>query len=360
MMKYLSFALLAVVCIASWGGKADSGSRYDVGDIIDIPLSKHEIELEPRKGRVQQILKGHFIDLSVEHTVIYGGIVDEDEIVHENWHPNVKFMQFENGPIMDDIYDLRREAITTCQHPKSGLTYLVDIRHGGGTIDGDAGYVYFIGVNAETHELEVAYSEYAEHGPYNDKICGWVAKKEKLSIFSDAMKALRIEDDKIWPNGTDEDSIYVSISQMKAGNTMQLPWRSIPVKVVQGLLKKLDDVATDIIINGKVHPALVEIDNEYIDDWHIIQITGTEICGGKRSQGVVLVKHAPWKSWRAIYNIESGCSKVINYPLLQEDENESITSENSMLQVNMYYEFTHWGESRYVAIDLHTNVITAK
>lgn len=44
MIKYASFALLAVFCITAWV-KADSGSRYDVGDTIDIPPSKHEIEM---------------------------------------------------------------------------------------------------------------------------------------------------------------------------------------------------------------------------------------------------------------------------------------------------------------------------
>ena len=375
------FVLLTAVSTTTYAGEPPT-----VGDYIDIPPSEYDIEQAkggrqclddaceeyvdisdsvpiPRTGRISQILRGHFIDLSVEHTVIYGVIYDEvqtDKYEQIQVPSDERFMQFENGPVSTN-YDIADDEITTCQHSKTKITYLVDRRHSGGTVDGDYGHVYFIGVNVKTHEMEVVYSEYAEHGPYDNKICSWSAKQEKLSVFSDSMAALRIEEDKIWPDGIDEKSIYYPIGEMESGDTMQLPSRSIPAKTTQVWLEKLFNLSADIVfINGEIHPALAEIDYEHTDDWHIIQITGTEICGGEYGQGVVLVKHASQKDWRAIYNVQAGCTKKINYPLYWRQEDEVITVEDDKLSVTMYYEFTHWGEMRDVVIDLHKNVITAR
>ena len=346
--------LLAVICAT-----ANAGEPLPIaGDYIEIPATEYSGQ---QMGRITQVLHGHFIDLSSKQTVIYGKIVDEDEPAYSQ---NSKFMKFQNGPI-NDYFNLIDEAIATCQHPKTGLTYIVARIHGGGTIDGEYGYVYFSGVNPKTHKIEVAYSEYAEHGPYDSKICGWPAKVERLSIFSDAMMALRIEDKdyktKVVEAGDDEfdeyEIVYESIGELESGETMQLPWRSIPAKIAQTWLEKLFNLSADIVlINGEMLPTLVNIDYKHIDDWRIIQVTGTEICSGEYGQGVVLVKHESEKDWRAIYNVEAGCSKLLNYPLYWGEHG----IEDDMLPVTMYYEFTHWGDSRDVVIDLRTNVVVAK
>ena len=314
--------------------------------------------------RVRQVLRGYFVDPSIEQEVVYGVVinppyddanpVDADDPEEVMWQDRgrEKFMQFQDGP-KKHYSDVFTGSITTCQHSKTGLTYLVDIIHRGGNGDGDDGYVNFIGVNPETHVMEVVYREYAKHGPYDSKICGWPAKQEKLSIFSDAMSALRID--------IDSESVYAPIGGLKEGETMLLPFRVIPAKTAQAWLEKLYILSADIIfINDRMHPALAKIDYEYIDDWYIIQITGTKNCS-ELADGVVLVKHVSQKDWRAIYNVEAGCSKVLNYPLSWlEDGSEAFQIKNDMLQVAMYHDFSGWGYSRDVVINLRTNMITSE
>ena len=286
------------------------------------PPEEHDIAASnPEMYRVKQVLQGYFIDPSVEQEVVYGEILAK--AIPDG---NSKFMQFQDGPIME-YYNISDGMVTTCQHPMTGLTYLVDVTHSGGNIDGDAGYVSFIGVNPETHEMETVYSEYAEHGPYDSKICGWPAKQDLLSIFFEAMMALRIQVD---------ESVYLPIGKMKDGETMQLPWRGIPAQVAQTWLEKLNKLSEEI----------VKIERAHSDNWRIIQITGTTLCS-KQAQGVVLAKHESQENWRAIYNVQAGCSKSLNYPLPWfRDAVEIISVESNMLPTDMPYEFSGWGYSR--------------
>ena len=334
--KICTLIVLLAACV-----HAVASSPPAVGELVDIEVNEGSMDLvEAETGRITQVLHGYFTDPEIKQTVVYGSVV-ESEIE--------KFMQFEDGPAQV-YFDVTSEEVRTCQHPDNGLTYLIDVLHGGGNIDGEYGYVSFFRVNAQTYEIETEYSEYAEHGPYDSKICGWLAKQEKLSIFSDAMSELRID--------IDSYLAYRPISDLEEGETMLLPFRVIPAKTAQAWLEKLHTLSADIIINERMHSALVEIDDEQIGDWHIIQITGTEICS-ELAKGVVLVKHASQKDWRTIYNVEAGCSKSLNYPLaLRQAGSEVIAVENDMLPVTMYYEFGGWGNSRDVIIDLRTNMIT--
>ena len=333
---YMLIALLATCA------NAIASSSPVVGELVDIKVNNRFMGLvEEKTGRIIQVLHGYFTDPEIKQTVVYGSIVERE---YE------KFIQLEGGPARV-YFDVTSEEVHTCQHPNNGLTYLVDVLHGGGNIDGEDGYVYFFKVNAQTHEIEKEYSEYAEHGPYDSEICGWPGKQEKLFMLYNVMSEFRID--------IDSESVYAPIGDLEEGETMQLPFRVIPAGTVQEWLEYFSTLSVDIIINERMHPALVEIDRDQIDDWHIIQITGTQICGG--GEGVVLVKHASQKDWRTIYNVEAGCSKTLNYPLIwQKDGNGAMAIENDMLPVVMYHDFSHWGYFRDVVIDLRTNIITAK
>jgi len=356
-MKTIALSvLLAVVCVAADAGEALPGEAPPmVGDHIKIPPETEYSELK-LLGRVMQIIHGHFISPSVKHTVLHGVVIDPEE-AEDSRRASTTFYKFEDGPIAT-FNDVRHDEIGICQHPKTKLAYLVDYRHSGGNIDGNYGYVNFIGVNPQTHEMEVAYEEYAIHGPYDQEICGWPAKREKLSIFSDAMLEFRID--------IDSDSTYAPVGALDSGETMQLPFRVIPAKTVRAWLEKLSALSAAVVfIDDRIHPALVKIEHAHSGGWHIIQITGRKLCS-EYGRGVVLTKHASWKDWRAIYNVEAGCSKALNYPLIIGDRGEGpgdewiVEIENNMLPVTMYHEFSGRGDSRNVVIDLHTNVIAAE
>ena len=56
---------------------------------------------------------------------------------------------------------------------------------------------------------------------------------------------------------------------------------------------------------------------EYADDagrkaWFVVQILGTTLCD---AEGVVLLFDRRRQSWRTIYDVPSGCTKVLNNPM---------------------------------------------
>lgn len=317
-------------------------------------------DFNPKIHNIVAKLYGNFTDPSIEQVVVFGVIFPEDwyGIIGSHYTTNYTtdslyetFLQFKDGHKQKSFHNTSWSPNNpgtprTCRHPDSNLTYIVNIVNGGGRYEGD---IEFVGVNPKTNKLEVVYHEPLNRDSnwYHNEICQFADKKEKLFVLKSAMQALRIN--------IDAESIYGSIGELNPGMTMELPYRDISDGEVKKWLKKLEPLsvqATDL--NEQENSALIKLEVIKSDGWKIVQLKGTEVCSGEYTHGVVLAKHATQKNWRAIYNVEAGCSYAINYPL----EFEEYSIDKDVLSINMYYEFTYWGEFRLVELNLHTNIIT--
>jgi len=89
------------------------------------------------------------------------------------------------------------------------------------------------------------------------------------------------------------------------------------------------------------------------NSWFVVQLFGTWLCDAK---GVVLLLDKRTGVWRTIYNVPSGCSYDLNYPL------RGMLIEDNQLYVSACKggtECMYHGEYHELSFDLSTNMVTA-
>ncbi len=123
-----------------------------------------------------------------------------------------------------------------------------------------------------------------------DGHCRWRERQSARKAVNDAVRALRI-------GNVDDEAATLQDGE-------SLPVRLLAPEVVEHYLKPLAGIAT---LEGAVYAS--DVDRA---DWHIVQIRGDAICD---APGAVLVLNRRTRQWYSIYDIASGCSANLDYPL---------------------------------------------
>ena len=88
----------------------------------------------------------------------------------------------------------------------------------------------------------------------------------------------------------------------------------------------------------------------YADDagraaWLVVQVLGRTLCD---AEGAVLLLDRRRQSWRTVYDVQSGCSKTLNYPMRR------MAVKGDMLFASLCRRCDGWGGYRDYVIDLRT------
>lgn len=135
--------------------------------------------------------------------------------------------------------------------------------------------------NSESEEWDIA------HLRNVDGTCRWREWEKAHRTFKAAIRALRIG------------------AKLKVdGSEITLPTRQIPPKDAREWLKKLVGLAR---LEGAVYA-----DAAGRSSWRVVQVLGTRRCD---AEGVVLVLERERNSWRTIFDVPSGCTKFLNFPM---------------------------------------------
>ena len=158
-----------------------------------------------------------------------------------------------------------------------------------------------------------------------DGVCRWQERRDAHQSFKAAMSALRI--------GADLDAGSLEFD---------LPTRPVPTETVRRWLPALNEFAT---LEGAV----------YADDsgraaWLLVQVLGMTLCD---AEGVVLLFDRQRRSWRAIYDVPSGCTKTLNFPM------RAMVVKGNQLFASICRDCIGWGDYWDYVIDLRSFRVTA-
>ena len=117
----------------------------------------------------------------------------------------------------------------------------------------------------------------------------------------------------------------------------ELPTRIVPAAIVRKWLKALDGVAR---LEGAVYAG--DADRAA---WRVVQVYGVWDCD---AEGVVLLLDRRTGSWRAIYDVPSGCSKVLSFSL------GDMVIRDNRLSVGACTACAMWGVYEEFVVDLRT------
>ncbi len=207
--------------------------------------------------------------------------------------PPGHFLHAEGGRCLGRIEHLIARIVNTCRHPVSGRSHWLIYTQSGAYL----GYIEIWSVDPASGNPVRDYVEVwgdrvlkgvgMEQLVAADGSCLWQERKEGRELFDVAMSDLRIGREVGNPRRLSE-----------------LPTRIVPAETVKHWLKALDGIAR---LEGAVYAS--DADREA---WRVVQVYGVWNCD---AEGVVLVLDRKTGVWRAIYDVPSGCSKVLSFSL---------------------------------------------
>ena len=266
-------------------------------------------------------------------------------MILSNEDPEHCLIRHERGEQPGEILQYVAHFVSTCRDPVSKLDHVV-LQTSNGRQYHDI-HVWTVDQTTKTPKQlyreawsESVYDEYDDPGPYEDipvyemdssglgrmvaadGSCLWRTRKKAFETFESAMAELRI--------GQNIDLPF-------NGGVVALQTRAIPAETVRKWLVALDGVA---MFEGA----------EYADDaarnsWRVVQVLGGPWCD---SSGVVLVLDRQTGAWKAIYDVEGGCSKSWNFPL------RGMVVKKHQLFALLCTECSGWGDYYPFVIDLRT------
>ena len=254
--------------------------------------------------------------------------------------PHECFLQHEAGPL--SVAGSRWTGFAgLCRDPVSGRDLAILSANPGG--NSGISYLEYWSVQPDTERATREYTQMTsselEFNPLPelsdaDGQCLWRQQKRARDVFKDAIAALHV--------GTEleEKALALEVSA-----TLTLPTRPLPAAVVRHWLHELHTHA----------PALVTFETaRYSDEshpqpWRILQILGRKTCA---APGVVLLQDTRSRQWRSIYDVHSGCSKSLNFPLREM----RITGDT--LLAEFCTNCGWWGQYGKFTLDLPTNRVT--
>ena len=250
------------------------------------------------------------------------------------------FLQHEDGPL-SPAGSYWTGFAGRCRDPVSGRDHVILSANPGG----NSGYAYleYWSVQPDTERATREYRQSTSGEPeFNprpelsdaDGRCLWRQQKRAHDVFDGAIAALGV--------GVELEAEALAL---EVGATRTLPTRPLPAAVVRHWLHELHTHA----------PALVTFETaRYSDEshpppWRILQLRGRQLCN---DPGVVLLQDTRSGQWRSLYDIRSGCTRSVSFPLWDM----VITGET--LFADFCTECEWRGEYEQFALDLPTNRVT--
>jgi len=279
-------------------------------------------------------LRGFFVD-SARPTRMFLRLLPDEDYGHHRC-----FLQHEDGPVHSvgfwdsDVVDFAG----LCRDPVSGRDHAVVSKTGTGS--GSIPSTQYWSVHPDTQQLTLEYSE-NHSGDAGDNVdcgadgrCLWRQQKAARAVFDDAMAALRAGIE------LEDEALDIAV-----GDSLLLPTRPLSAETVQHWLHALRTHAAAF--------ATIETldfsENAPGQPWRLVQILGRELCS---APGVVLVHDTRSGQWHSLYAVPSGCSKVLNFPLL-----DMVITGDTLL-ASACTDSHYWGAYGAFAIDLKTHRIT--
>ncbi len=239
------------------------------------------------------------------------------------------FVRSEAGSCLGRIDRTILEFVGTCRHPESGRDHTLIHTVGGAYMsDVEIWSVDPVTKNPVRDYFE-AWGDLLLQGVGMEKLvaadgnCLWQDRRKGRKIFADAMSDLRV--------GREVNLRHVS----------ELPTRIVPRAAVHKWLKALDGIAR---FEGAVYAG--DVDRA---GWRVVQVYGVWHC---ESEGVVLLLDRKTESWRAIYDVPSGCMKVLNFPL------QDMVIKDNRLHIWACTVCGSWGAYEEFIVDLRTLRVT--
>ena len=252
------------------------------------------------------------------------------------------FLRHETGPRIELHSEFSGVSYASlkgnCRDSESGLDHAIVLLAGG-----QYGAVGFWSVDSRVNTPPTL--EYEEFWPpegmsederlrfvNKDGSCLWRDRKNAADLFQGALGALRVEDEPTW--------------QLDAQATaVAMPSRQLSQETVLRWLPALETVAPSIVTLERAR----FVSEQDRDSWTVVQVLGNRTCD---APGVVLVLDRQKGSWRAVYDVRSGCSKSLNFPL-----RNMVVSGNALF-AEMCYDCSFWGDYGRYRIDLRNSRAT--
>ena len=145
-----------------------------------------------------------------------------------------------------------------------------------------------------TDSYEDAWPGLYARGAWNpvapDGRCQWRERQATRKMHDDALQALRV-------NAASEEAAELH-------EVNELPVRRLDSETIRHWLMSLEGTAT---IEGAAYAS-----DEDRANWRVVQIRGNALCD---AYGTVLVLNRGNDQWHSVYDVQSGCSKSLDFPL---------------------------------------------
>ena len=203
------------------------------------------------------------------------------------------FVHVEGGRCLGRIGHHFARIVDTCRHPVSDRTHTLIYTQSGAYL----GYIEIWSADSASgnpvRDYVEVWGDLALQGAEMEELvaadgsCMWQERKKGRQLFDEAMSDLRV--------GGEIDNPH---------RLSELPTRIVPAATVEKWLRALDGIAR---LEGAVYAS--DADREA---WRVVQVHGVWNCD---AGGVVLLLDRKTGDWRAIYDVPSGCTKVLSFSL---------------------------------------------
>lgn len=345
-MKAWHFFLRAIPALVFFMASAELASEEHVHEDTGGRLYCYDIGYEQPSSSVSGIFKREKLDWPTRFTItaekpLYG--YESCYIRHENGDV------VSIGEEMDSV-----SIIGVCRDEETGIDQVVLRASTGQYTD-----VLFWGLDQVKGVPKQLYQEiWVDHfnedeqqwGLYllisYDNKCLWRERQRKKEAFGLALASLGVG----WEERQRRQEAFELA--MESGRYLEIPddefveepdeefdliTRPISAEAVAHGLSLLNEAVN---MEGAVYADAADQKN-----WFVVQILGTKLCD---AGGVVLLFDRQQKSWRSIYDVQSGCSYVRNY------EVRDMIVEGDQLIASICWDCGGWPSYRTYAIDLNT------
>ena len=230
-----------------------------------------------------------------------------------------------------------------CRDPVTGRDWAMIYRAAGQHAD-----LGFWSVDPETGVLELEYEEpWTVWGLEGEQLgevvadgaCRARARQDGQALLLDAVSALRSG---TWGDREEPDEKQFDIP---VGTSVELSTRVIPGEEVRRWLLALSAVRPAVVTFEGAHYA----DEASRESWTVIQVLGTRLHD---APGIVLVLDRTRNEWRALYEVLSGGSKRLSFPMLR------MVVKGGKLLASLCTYCSWWGQNDHFEIDLRTHRAT--
>ena len=253
-------------------------------------------------------------------------------------------LRHDGGPISEPLSWTDAAVLHgVCRDPVTGLDWAMLYRAAGQHAD-----IGFWSVDPETGAIELEYEEpwtvWGLEGDQlgevvTDGVCRARDRQAGQALLEDAVSALRAG---TWGDAEEPDEEQFDIP---VGTSVTLSTRVIPADEVRRWLLALSAARPAVVTFEGAHYA----DTRSRESWTVIQVLGTRLHD---APGIVLVWNRTRNEWRALYEVLSGGSKRLSFPMLR-----MVVSGDRLLASLCTY-CSGWGRRDYFESDLKTHRAT--